>query len=531
MKMRPSLVLSALLVVTGTAHSAASQEPELLAIPFPDVSMLEESVALQLEQMQDLLRGRLDQPDSEPGELAEAYGELGRLYHAYELSDASEPCYLNAIELAPGDFRWVYYLGNLYQVSGRFEEAARYYEQALDLRNDDVPALIHLGEVRLELNDLDPAEAALQKALRLKPSSPAAKSTLGQVALSRQDYQDAVEYLEDALAQMPQANRLHYLLGMAYRGLGELDRAREHLAQRGMVGVRPVDPLMEEIKELVQAETIHILRGRMAFRARRYQDAAEEFREALEIRPDSPPAIINLGTALGRMGDAAGAVAAYERALQVEPDNVTAHYNLGLMLAQQEEYAAAIPHLRAVVTAEPLDRQARLELARLLRADGLLEQALTAYGDVLDLEPLTEMALIERAEVTVELRRFAEAKQMLEQAHEALPTSGHIAHGLARLLAGCPELDLRNGERALELAGRVFEASRTISHAETVAMAFAEVGRCSDAAEWQERAAQAAEDSGDQVRAARLRTILPLYDGGPPCRYPVIGNQEPAPRR
>jgi hypothetical protein len=123
------------------------------------------------------------------------------------------------------------------------------------------------------------------------------------------------------------------------------------------------------------------------------------------------------------------------------------------------------------------------------------------------------------------LGRYGEAARLLEQAHEALPTSGHIAHGLARLLAGCPDLSLRDGDRALDLASRVFEASQTISHAETVAMAFAEVGRCSDAAQWQLRAVEACEAAGDLERAAALRAILPHYESGSPCRYPAVGRQ------
>ena len=68
--------------------------------------------------------------NSSANELANAYGTLGELYHAYSLLAPAQDCYLNASRLAPKDFRWVYLLAKLDHLQGRATEAVRGYQVA-----------------------------------------------------------------------------------------------------------------------------------------------------------------------------------------------------------------------------------------------------------------------------------------------------------------------------------------------------------------------------------------------------------------
>ena len=71
---------------------------------------------------------------------------------------------------------------------------------------------------------------------------------------------------------------------------------------------------------------------------------------------------------------------------------------------------------------------------------------------------------------------------------------------------------------SLDLATRVFRASPTSYHAETVAMALAETGRCGEAASWQRQVLSAAEAHGDSSHNGELERVLARYESGPPCR-------------
>jgi tetratricopeptide (TPR) repeat protein len=423
--------------------------------------------------------------------------------------------------LEPIEYQWSHDLGHLYMTAGRLEESRDNFEYALSLRPASVPTLVWLGQVYMSMNEIEAAESRFKQALELAENSAPAIAALGEIALSRQDYQAAVDYLTAALELAPAANRLHYPLAMAYRGLGDMDSARAHLAQRGTVGLRPEDPLIDELTGAMEGEMIHLLRGKMAFAAGRYTDAAEEFRRAAEAAPNSARAKVNLGSALGMLGDVDAAIEQYAAALSVAPENTNAHFNLGYLHAQRGDYEKAVEHLGAVVRIEPRDSEAHFQLAEVLRRSGRLDEALTQYSLVVDLAPLDERARLGEAEIDVQRGRYQEAVERLDNALAMIPSSALIAHALARLLAACPNLSVRDGARALDLAQRVFEADPRVVHAETVAMALAEVGRCEEAVAWQRTAVESAEAAGEVEWTMDLRAALAHYERGAPCRFPA----------
>jgi tetratricopeptide (TPR) repeat protein len=521
-------VLSLALLLTGAvafaqdqpAEATPTQSHQPLPVRAPDLDHLESAVAAQLRETQNLLQEILEDSESGPDSISEAYGQLGRLYHAYDFTEPAEACYLNAIRYAPRDPRWPYYLAYLYQGRGVLEKARRYYQSALELQPATLATLVHLGEVYLAQNQLSEARARLEQALEVDPACAAAQAGLGQIALSERRYPAAIELFESALAKLPEANRLHYPLALAYRGLGDQERAAQHLEQRGTVGARPPDPLIEELATLTQGERVQTLRGRMAYRAGRFPEASEAFGKAVAAKPESAAARINLGSTLARLGDRAGAQQQYLEALKLAPDNKTAHFNLATLLAQQGKTSEAIEQFEAAVQIDPQDAEAQLELAQLLRLGGRLDQALDHYTRAAELAPLSEAASLGQAATLVQLGRYREALRRLEEAHAAMPEQGRIAHGLAKLLAASPDLELRDGRRALDLALRVYEASPTVEHAQTVASALAELDRCAEAFAWLSRGRAEAEQAGQTQPAQELLQKMARYQHGPPCRDP-----------
>lgn len=89
---------------------------------------------------------------------------------------------------------------------------------------------------------------------------------------------------------------------------------------------------------------------------------------------------------------------------------------------------------------------------------------------------------------------------------------------LAYLLAASPESQLRNGARSLDLAQRVYSTTGAAQHGALVALALAELGRCSEAAEWQRRMIASAEKEKNTDLLAGLRTGLKQYENAQSCR-------------
>jgi tetratricopeptide (TPR) repeat protein len=483
-------------------------------VQFPDLAPLEKAVGEQIAQAQERLTGLVAAAGTDARELAAAYGALGMLYHAEGLREPAEACYRNAARLAPADPRWPHGLGILLQDAGRLEEAAAAYRAA---GPKDVAALVHRGEIARLQGRTEEAETLLRQALAADPSCAAAQALLGQTALDRRDFAEAVRRLEAALAAVPGANRLHYLLAQAYRGAGDAAKAGEHLAQAGQVGARPADSFADEIDALRTGERIRMARAKTAYQNGRYAEAAGLYRGVLADRPDSVEARINLAAALVQLGDRAAAIGELREALRRAPANPTAHFNLGALLAQDGPSPEAREHLAAAAAALPKDAEAHRALAGVLRDGGRPEEALAEYARTVEIDPADDRARLGEAETLVRLKRYTAARERLEEGLRVLPQSGLLLHGLARLLAACPDRTLRDGARARSLAFTVWQAQPTAGHAETVALANAEAGDCAEAARWQRIALEAA-GSLPAGKLSEMKARLAVYEKGTACR-------------
>ncbi len=464
-----------------------------ITLPNVELSSLEPEIAAQLNSLSKAAEEAVTRGDAPA--IADALTDLARNYHAYGFLDAAISAYAIATSVANDD-RVFYLLAQALRESGDRENslvlfagvaqrqpnygAARYY-QALSLyelgRFEDArlaltgPASEPDG---LDTPELDPENQAKQ--------SPAVAVLLGQLALEAGNPRLAASWFEAAVQAAPEANRTHYLLAQAYRALGDTERAREAMSHYGPVGVRPSDPLMDDLQELRVGSTPFALRGRKAFAAGQFEVAASEFRQALDARPDDPGAMVNLASALAKTGDSAEAARLLEKSLQVRPNNATAHFNLGTLLTPTDPGAAAV-HLGAAVRMAPGDYEARRAWVRLLAQIGRQEEALEAFEPLFGAPSFTEADRLLEIQLLIDTGQFETARQRLDDALRADPSSGLVAHTAARFLAAVPDLSLRDGARAVDLAQRVYAVAPDIEHATTLALALAETGSCVQASE------------------------------------------------
>jgi tetratricopeptide (TPR) repeat protein len=504
----------------GAQGGGVLQPPRagLAPVHQPDLEELEPNVRDQLISFQNSLAAQTKDSATTDLKLSEAYGLMGQVYQAYSLTSPARECYLNARHLAPKDFRWTYLLANISQQEGRAEEALSYYTLARGLRPDYLAAPVKLGNLYLQQNRLEEARSSFKEALALNEHCTEARYGLGQIALSSRNYSEAVDYLERALAEAPEATRIHYALAMAYRGLGNLQKAQAHLQRQGPVGIRVADPLVDGLQDLIRGERLHLVRGRMAFDASRFSEAADEFRKAVAANPASVPARVNLGSTLAQIGDAKGALEQYQEAIRISPSNAAAHYNLGLLLAKQNQHDQAILHFQSVLGLNPNDAEARFQLAQELLKSARGEEALAEFSRVVESDPDNEEALLEQVKLLFRKKQYKQALEELEKGNSLFPQKGRTAALLAYLLASSPQYDLRNGTRALALARLVYESTGQVNHGAIVAMALAELGRCVEAAEWQRQMLATAERDQNIDMVGKLKADLKLYEGSQQCR-------------
>jgi tetratricopeptide (TPR) repeat protein len=504
--------------------------PDLKLVLAPDLSGLDPARAEHLKAAYQSLQAAIARKDLSPQELSEAYGTMAQLYHTYHLWDAAQICYENVGQLAPQNFAWRYARADILRQQGKVADALADYEAACRSQPKNIPCLIHQGRAHLDNHNAAKAGELFTRALALDPQAAAAHEGLGYVARAQERYQEAAQHFEAALALVPAANRLHGELAMLYQHLNDSEKAKAHLGRRGTVGIKVVDALTEQLEALVRGERIAIFRGRLAFYAGHYDEAATQFTKAVEADPRNATARVNLATMLVQIGESTTAITQLQEALRLQPALGGAHYNLAVLLLQQpQRLPDAIYHFRAALVADPTDRQLYVQLANALQRQGKGDEALIYAMKAADLDPTDEKVLLGTAALLVQRGYFAEARQRLEDAHQRFPKRGGTAHALAHLLATCPDPTLRDGKRALDLAQRVFAAQNSAPYAETVALAFAEVGQCNEAAKWQRALLTAAEKKGKTEITKRFKTDLARYENsnGGPCRPPVVTNPIP----
>jgi len=499
-------------IVALAACARTPPPPPLAPVVLPELSQTERSVQDQINAGYQLLQSKKDD--------ANAYGELGKVLFAAEFLGSAETSFLDAQALAPTDARWPYYLGHLYKLRGEADKSVKAFERALALRPSDVATLVWLGNEYLEIDRSDAAQSVFEKALSLQPQSAAALSGLGRAALARKDYASAVTHLEHALELSPKASAVQYPLALAYRGLGQTDKAELHVQQRGDKEAVPVDPWMDDLRSTLHSPVAYENRGMRALDNGDYAAAVNDLRRALEFAPDNPALRHELATALYVSGHTQEAFNEFTEITRRSPEFAKAHYSLGMLFAARGAFSDAVEQFSAAVKAEPNYAGAELQLAEALRRSGRAADALAHYSRVIALDPHDTAGRLGYAMALVHLRRYRDARDTLLDATKALPDQPALTQALARLLAAAADERVRDGRHAADLVQALMKKPHDVDVYEAMAMALAEMGLFDRAVEWQRGAIAAAGRSGRPDLAGRMAANLHLFENHTPSRTP-----------
>lgn len=526
----PGALACALIVISSCGRSepaspstgaAASPRSSLRDTMPPVMSGVEPSLQERIRAAYASLTAARAARTTSDIDLGRAHGQVGKLLLAAELYDQAEPHLLNARALERGELAWPYYLAHTYRLKFQADQAIPLFEEVLRIKGDHVPALVWLGTLHADGGRVDLAEPLLTKAVSLNPRSAAALFELGKVALAGGDPARAATHLEAALAADPDADGVHYALAMAYRARGDEQRAASHVRRWRDERLYPADPLMEEITDLLKTAVVYEIRGTRAMDDRKWAEAAALFREGLAVAPRDATLHQNLGTALYLAGDARGAEAEFEAAASLLPGYARALFSLGIIMEERGRDQEAIERFSGAVASDPSMVNARASLADALRRSGKLEASIAEYVSVVKADPSASQARFGHAMALVRLRRYAEARAVLEEATRAHAEQPGLAHALARLLASAPDDAVRDGPRAMTIVQALERTTApTLTLIETAAMALAETGRFSDASARQRQAIAMASQAGRAETATRLTENLRRYESGMPSRQP-----------
>ncbi|HET6371815.1 MAG TPA: tetratricopeptide repeat protein [Candidatus Polarisedimenticolia bacterium] len=167
--------------------------------------------------------------------------------------------------------------------------------------------------------------------------------------------------------------------------------------------------------------------------AGRFEEAENEYREALSIQPRLAPAHYNLALMMERRGLVQEATASYRETVRSDPHHWRAMNNLGILLHRQGKLEEAATSFRSAANVAPpaAAATAQVSLGVVLEAMGRNLEALEAYAAALRIVGDDVEALTNRGRLLVGLGKAAEAIPLLERAASLNPGSPVPAVNLA----------------------------------------------------------------------------------------------------
>lgn len=357
--------------------------------------------------------------------------------------------------------------------AGHYVNEETFWRAALDQSPDVWCAHNNLGTLLGRQGKTDEAARHLQRALELRHDYPEAWCNQANLLRETGRFDEALAAYREALRLRPDDYPdAHNNIGMLLLQKGQPEEAERHFRQA--VEIQPLHHLA------------HNNLGNVYLQSGRVEPAIASYQKALEIQPGYPDAHNNLGMALLNQARLLEAIPEFEKAIQLRPGYAEAINNLGHAFLQTNRPQEAAQRFEEAVQGRPDHAQAwhNLALSRYILAD--VPAAIAAY----------------------------------EKAVESNPRQVSSLNNLAWILATFPEDGLRDGRRALELAGQAgtLTENRDPVVLHTLAAALAENRRFDEALQTARTALQIAASQNNDALVSAIREQVQHYEAGKPFR-------------
>lgn len=131
----------------------------------------------------------------------------------------------------------------------------------------------------------------------------------------------------------------------------------------------------------------HTARGGQFMKNKQYDEAAAEYRAAIQLDPNNADLHNTLGWILGSKGDWDGEMVEEREAIRLNPNDERAHLNLGVALSNKDDQEGAMAEYREAIRLNPKDDQAHINLGNRLSHLNDWGGALAEYREAVRLNP------------------------------------------------------------------------------------------------------------------------------------------------
>jgi serine/threonine-protein kinase len=187
---------------------------------------------------------------------------------------------------------------------------------------------------------------------------------------------EAVKLLRRAQAQYPGDFWVNENLGTALQRVTPPEREEAVRFLTAAVVLRPDSP------------GAHLNLGTALGKKGQFDEAIASLRKAIELDSKYAAAHNNLGVALRNKGQVDAAIASYRKAIELDPKDAWFYKNLGAILCDvKREYSAAEAVFREAIRLDPDDAVAHTNLGNALGHQGKHDEALACFRKAIELDP------------------------------------------------------------------------------------------------------------------------------------------------
>jgi tetratricopeptide (TPR) repeat protein len=224
----------------------------------------------------------------------------------------------------------------------------------------------------------------------------------------------------------------------------------------------------------------------------------------------------NLGATLAQAGKMQGAIMCYEQALRLRPSSPETRNNLGLALEQTGKIEEAVDQWQQAERLKPDFFEVHFELGAAFMRLGKVSVAAEQFAKAVQIKPDSAEAYNYLGLALKRMWKISEATSQYEEALRINPDYLDAQNNLAWLLATQTPTEGGDPVRAVALAERECKLSgnKEASYLDTLAVAYAALGRFDDAVATAQKAIELAGLGGQTNLAAKIDGRLQLYRAG-----------------
>ena len=348
---------------------------------------------------------------------ADAVGNLAMILQTYDQHQTATKFYALARQLAPREFRWIYYHAVTTAAIGNHQEAINIFREALKINPAHLPSQIRIADSLLAVGQLDESKT-FYEAVSKQGNFSQVFYGLGRIFALQKKPEKAIEQLHRAIEISPEYGIAHYALGITYRDLGKTELAKEHLAlSQKFQYVRPRfdDPLMAAIAELNASAATQLKLGVALDDGGDINGAIAAHLRALEINPNFTQVHINLISLYARANQPNKAEKHYREVVAINPKLAESHYNYGVLLSSQEKFTEAAKMFLFSAELNPYHAESHQNYAMIIEREGKLDEAEKHFRLAIENKPAFRQSHFHLGRILVNKNLLPEAIQEFQK--------------------------------------------------------------------------------------------------------------------